>query len=81
LIKKIEYQLIDIIKQPSLIDYLKLALKQFSADKTMIFNIRGKAFKLINPNIYSLSKEKIFKLLLGDCKLIKRPFWVYEEKK
>ena len=50
-------------------------------DKKRIFNTRGKAFKSININIDSLSKEEIIELLLSDGKLIKRPFLIYEEKK
>ena len=77
----LEYQLIDIVKQPPLLDYLNLALEQHSSDKKKIFNTRGKAFKSINLDIYSLSREEIIQLLLSDGKLIKRPFLVYEEKK
>ena len=76
-----EFQLIDIVKEPPLLDYLNLALEQYSADKKRIFNTRGKAFKSINLDIYSLSREEIIQLLLSDGKLIKRPFLIYEEKK
>ena len=79
--KDFEYQLIDIVKEPPLLDYLNLALEQYSPDKKRIFNTRGKAFKSINLDIYSLSKEEIIQLLLSDGKLIKRPFLVYEEEK
>ena len=79
--KDFEYQLIDIIKNPPLLDYLNIALEQYSEDKKRIFNTRGKAFKSINFDIYSLSREEIIQLLLSDGKLIKRPFLVYEEKK
>ena len=76
-----EYKLIDIVKKPPLLDFLNLALEQYSEDKKKIFNTRGKVFKSINPDIYSLSREEIIQLLLSDGKLIKRPFLVYEEKK
>ena len=76
-----EYQLIDIVKEPPLLDYLDLALENYSKDKKRIFNTRGKAFKSINLDIYSLSREEIIQLLLSDGKLIKRPFLVYEGKK
>jgi len=76
-----EYQLIDIVKEPPLFKYLNLALEQYSSDKKRVFNIRGKAFKSINLDIYSLSREEIIQLLSSDGKLIKRPFLVYEEKK
>ena len=79
--KDFEYQFIDIVKEPPLLDYLNLALEQYSEDKKSIFNTRGKAFKSLNIKIYSLSREEIIKVLLSDGKLIKRPFLIYEEKK
>ena len=77
----LEYQLIDIVKEPPLSKYLKLAFDQYSTDKKRIFNTRGKAFQSINIDIYGLSREKIIQLLLSDGKLIKRPFLIYEGKK
>jgi len=79
--KDFEYQLIDIVKEPPLLDYLNLALEQYSDDKKMIFNTRGKAFKTLNLDIYGIAREEIIQLLLSDGKLIKRPFLVYEGKK
>ena len=79
--KDFEFQLIDIIKEPPLVNYLNLALKQYSEDKKRIFNTRGKAFKTLNLDIESLSKEEIIQLLLSDGKLIKRPFLIYEGEK
>ena len=76
-----KYQLIDIVKEPPLFNYLNLAIEQYSADKKSIFNTRGKAFKSLNLDIYGLAREKIIQLLLSDGKLIKRPFLIYEEKK
>ena len=78
--EKFEYQLIDIVKEPPLSKYLTLALEQHSMDKKRIFNTRGKAFKSINIDIYSLPREEIIQLLLSDGKLIKRPFLFYEKK-
>ena len=80
-IKDFEFQLIDIVKEPPLVNYLNLALEQYSDDKKRIFNTRGQAFKMINLDIYGLSREEIIKLLLSDGKLIKRPFLIYEGKK
>ena len=80
-IKDFEFQLIDIVKEPPLVNYLNIALKQYSDDKKRIFNTRGKAFKTLNIDIYGLSREEIIQLLVSDGKLIKRPFLVYEEKK
>ena len=79
--KDFEFQLIDIVKEPPLVNYLNLALEQYSSDNKRVFNTRCKAFKSINVDIYSLSREEIIQLLLSDGKLIKRPFLVYEEKK
>ena len=79
--KDLEFQLIDIVKEPPLVNYLNLALKQFSDDKKRIFNTRGKAFKTLDLDIDCLSKEEIIHLLLNDGKLIKRPFLIYEGEK
>ena len=79
--KDCEFQLIDIVKEPPLFNYLNLALEQYSDDKKRIFNTRGKAFKTLNLDIDGLSREEIIQLLLSDGKLIKRPFLIYEEKK
>ena len=79
--KDFEFQLIDIIKEPPIVNYLNLALNQYSYDKKKIFNTRGKAFKTLNLDINNLSREEIIQLLLGDGKLIKRPFLIYEGKK
>ena len=75
-----EFKLIDIVKEPPLVNYLNLALEQYS-DKKRIFNTRGQAFKTLNLDIYGLSREEIIQLLLSDGKLIKRPFLIYEGKK
>ena len=79
--KDFEFQLIDIVKEPPLVNYLNLALEKYSDDKKRIFNTRGKAFKNLNLDIYCLSMEEIIQLLLSDGKLIKRPFLIYEGKK
>ena len=76
-----EFKLIDIVKEPPVVNYLNLALEQYSDDKKRIFNTRGQAFKMLNLDIYGLSREEIIQLLLSDGKLIKRPFLIYEGKK
>ena len=78
--KDFEFQLIDIVKEPPLVNYLNLALEQYSDDKKKIFNTRGKAFKTLNLDIDGLSNKEIIQLLLSDGKLIKRPFLVYGKK-
>ena len=79
--KDLEFQLIDIVKEPPLFNFLNLALKEYPYDKKKIFNTRGKAFKTLNLDIYGLSREEIIQLLLSNGKLIKRPFLIYEEEK
>jgi len=79
--KDFEFQLIDIVKEPPLVNYLNLALEQYSDNKKRIFNTRGKAFKNLDLDIDHLSKEEIIQLLLSDGKLIKSQFLIYEEKK
>ena len=79
--KDFEFKLIDIVIEPPLVNYLNLALEQYSDDKKRIFNTRGKAFKTLNLDINGLSKEEIVQLLLSDGKSIKRPFLIYEGKK
>ncbi len=72
----INYQFLDIVKEPPPKKSLELALIQFSSDKKKIFNTRGKSFKLINFDIKELSNERIIELLSNDGKLIKRPFLI-----
>ena len=79
--KDCKYQLIDIVKEPPLSNYLDLALNQYSADKKRVFNTRGKVFKSMNLDINGLSREETIQLLLSNGKLVKRPFLVYEEKR
>ena len=79
--EELNYQLIDIVKEPPLFEYLNLALEQYSVDIRKIFNTRGKSFKSLKIDIYSLSREETIQLLYSDGKLIKRPFLVYENKK
>ena len=79
--KDFEFQLIDIVKEPPIVNYLNLALEQYSDDKKRIFNTRGKAFKTLKLDINDLSRKEIIQLLLSDGKLIKRPFLIYEEEK
>ncbi|AIQ94581.1 Spx/MgsR family RNA polymerase-binding regulatory protein [Prochlorococcus sp. MIT 0604] len=79
--KDLAFQLIDIVKEPPHVNYLNLALEQYSDDKKRIFNTRGKAYKTLNLDICGLSREEIIQLLLSDGKLIKRPFLIYEGKK
>ena len=77
----INYQLIDIVKDPPKKNFLDLALDQFSTNKKKLFNTRGNSFKLINTNIEDLTNKEIIELLMEDGKLIKRPFLLINKSK
>lgn len=77
----INYQLIDIVKEPPSKKFLELALIQFSLDIKKIFNTRGKSYKSISIDILDLTQKKIIELLSNDGKLIKRPFLIINESK
>ena len=78
---KINYQLIDIVKEPPSKKFLEIALIQFSSDIKKIFNTRGKSFKSKDFDILDLTKKEIVELLSNDGKLIKRPFLIINESK
>ena len=80
-LNNINYQLIDIVKEPPSKKFLELALIQFSLDIKKIFNTRGKSYKSIDIDILNLEKKRIIELLSNDGKLIKRPFLIINESK
>tara|TARA_A100000164_G_C21747951_1_gene695579 strand:+ start:153 stop:509 length:357 start_codon:yes stop_codon:yes gene_type:complete len=80
-LNNINYQFIDIIKEPPSKNFLELALIQFSLDKKKIFNTRGKSFQSLDFDILNLTKKRIIEILSNDGKLIKRPFLVINESK
>ena len=77
----INYQFIDITKEPPSKKFLEQALIQFSLDVKKIFNTRGKSYKSIDVDILDLTKKRIIELLSNDGKLIKRPFLIINESK
>ena len=77
----INFELIDIIKEPPSKEFLELALIQFSSDIKKIFNTRGKSYKSIEVDILDLTKKRIIELLSNNGKLIKRPFLIINESK
>ena len=77
----INFELIDIIKEPPSKEFLELALIQFSSDIKKIFNTRGKSYKSIEFDILDLTKKRIIELLSNNGKLIKRPFLIINESK
>ena len=77
----INFQLIDIVKEPPSKEFLEMALIQFSSDIKKIFNIKGKSYKSLDFDILDLTKKRIIELLSNDGKLIKRPFLIINENK
>ena len=77
----INFQLIDIIKEPPAKIFLELALIQFSSDIKKIFNTRGKSFKSMDVDIRNLTQKKIIEMLSNDGRLINRPFLIINESK
>ena len=77
----INFELIDIVKEPPLKEFLELALIQFSSDIKKIFNTRSKALKSLGFDFFDLTKMEIIELLSNNGKLIKRPFLVINESK
>ena len=77
----IDFELIDIIKEPPSKEFLELALIQFSSDIKKIFNTRGESYKSIKVNVLDLTKKRIIELLSNNGKLIKRPFLIINESK
>ena len=64
------YEIIDITKQPPNKKFLELALQQFSSNKKKVLNTRGKSFKLIDVNIEDISNKELIQLLSEDGKLL-----------
>ena len=77
----INFELIDIVKEPPSKEFLELALIQFSSDIKKIFNTRGKSYKSIDIDILDLTKKRLVELFSNDGKLIKRPFLIINESK
>ena len=80
-LNNINYQLIDIVKEPPSKKFLEMALIKFSLDIKKIFNTRGKSYKSIDIDFQNLEKKRIIELLSNDGKLIKRPFLIINENK
>ena len=72
--------MIDIVQEIPKVEYMYLALEEFSLNKRQVLNTRGKIFKSIDFDIFTSTNEQIIKILKNDGKLIKRPFFVYNEK-
>jgi len=77
----IEYELIDIVKNPPGERLLVQALKQFD-DRKKLFNTNGASYRAIGAKVVKeMSDLDAIKALASDGKLIKRPFLITEEGK
>ena len=79
--KDFEFELIDIVKEPPLINYLNLTLNLYSGDKKRILIPDEKPLNRLILIFTLCQEKKIIQLLLSDGKLIKRPFWFTNKKK
>ena len=73
--------MIDIVQEIPKVEYMYLALEEFSHNKRQVLNTRGKIFKSIDFDIFTSTTEQIIKILKNDGKLIKRPFFGLQRKK
>ena len=72
----IQYELIDIVKDPPSQKLLSKAMDSLS-DKKKLFNTHGKSYRELGAEVVkSLDKKDAIKELANDGKLIKRPFVV-----
>ena len=58
--KDVEFQLIDIVKEPPLINYLNLVLEQYSDDKKRILIQEVKPLKLLILILIVCQRKKLF---------------------
>ena len=59
--------------------FVKLVLEKFPSSLKKIFNLRSKIFKLLDLNIFDLTKKKIIEVFSNDGRLIKRPSLVIKK--
>ena len=75
-LNKFEFELIDISLNPPKKEIIVDAIKQLG-DRKFIFNTRGVSYRAIGAeSIKKMSEFEIIEKLLGDGKLIKRPFLI-----
>ncbi len=78
---KIEYELIDIVKNPPSKDLLCKAFYSIK-NRKFVFNTNGLSYRTLGAKVVSsMSDEEAINALSNDGKLIKRPFLVHPNGK
>ncbi len=77
--RKIDFQLIDIVKHPPSLDQLRFALSVVQ-NRKLLFNTSGVSYRTIGAAVVNkMSDEEALKALEKDGKLIKRPLLISEK--
>ena len=82
LIGELEFESIDITKQPPSKTELQAMLASYSGDIRKLFNTSGVQYRQLNmkEKLPTMSADDAIKLLSGNGKLIKRPFLLNGDK-
>ncbi len=76
---QIQYEKIDILKEPPSESLIRMAINQLG-DRKYVFNTNGLSYRAIGAKrIKQMSEEQALKALTSDPKLIKRPFLIKED--
>lgn len=78
--KNIEYKEIDIISNPPSLSLLKKAYQNYDKNIKKILNTSGKSYREKKDILLQKKEDDIFKDMVTEPMLIKRPFTVLENK-
>ena len=80
--RDIEFDSIDITKQPPSKAELRIMLSSYDGDITKLFNTSGVQYRQLNmkQELPNMSSDQAIELLSGNGKLIKRPFLLAGDK-
>lgn len=78
----LQYESIDITKQPPTKDELKVMLASYQGEIRKLFNTSGLQYRELNMKevLPTMSANEAIELLSGNGKLIKRPFLISRDK-
>ncbi len=78
---KIEYELLDIVETPPRLETLQKAFNQLGSRKPL-FNTSGMSYRALGGEVVrSMSDQEALNALVGDGKLVKRPFLITTQGK
>ncbi len=78
----VEYESIDITKQPPTVAELNTMLASYTGDIRKLFNTSGMQYRELNmkEQLPTMSNQEAIELLSGNGKLIKRPFLIGDDR-